>query len=46
MSRRPGTYAADEIGISETLPTLDRTVFWLTSGYEASRRGRPPDYRA
>jgi TetR/AcrR family transcriptional regulator, cholesterol catabolism regulator len=33
-----GRFAGGEIGITEILPTLDRTVFWLTSGYEASRR--------
>jgi TetR/AcrR family transcriptional regulator, cholesterol catabolism regulator len=30
-----GRFAAGEIEISEILPTLDRTVFWLTAGYEA-----------
>jgi TetR/AcrR family transcriptional regulator, cholesterol catabolism regulator len=32
-----GRFAAGEIAITEILPSLDRTVFWLTSGYEASR---------
>jgi AcrR family transcriptional regulator len=34
-----GRFAAGEIAITEILPSLDRTVFWLTSGYEASRAG-------
>jgi AcrR family transcriptional regulator len=34
-----GRFAAGEIAITEILPSLDRTVFWLTSGYEASRGG-------
>ena len=29
-----GRFAAGEIDITEILPTLDRTVFWLTAGYE------------
>lgn len=29
-----GRFAAGEIVITEILPILDRTVFWLTSGYE------------
>lgn len=29
-----GRYAAGEIAITDILPILDRTVFWLTSGYE------------
>lgn len=32
-----GRFAADEIDITEILPSLDRTVHWLTAGYEASR---------
>jgi TetR/AcrR family transcriptional regulator, cholesterol catabolism regulator len=32
-----GRFAAGEIDVTEILPALDRTVFWLTSGYEASR---------
>lgn len=36
-----GRYAAGEIDITEILPTLDRTVYWLTTGYEASRAGHP-----
>jgi AcrR family transcriptional regulator len=30
-----GRYAAGEIAVTDILPILDRTVFWLTSGYEA-----------
>jgi TetR/AcrR family transcriptional regulator, cholesterol catabolism regulator len=33
-----GRFAAGEIGIAEILPNLERTVFWLTSGYEARRK--------
>ena len=33
-----GRFSAGEIDISDILPTLDRTVFWLCSGYDASRR--------
>ena len=29
-----GRFAAGEIAITEILPILDRTVFWLTNGYE------------
>jgi AcrR family transcriptional regulator len=32
-----GRFAAGEIAITEILPSLERTVFWLTSGYEAWR---------
>jgi AcrR family transcriptional regulator len=32
-----GRFAAGEIDVTEILPALDRTVFWLTSGYDASR---------
>ncbi|MCG5434048.1 TetR family transcriptional regulator [Mycobacterium sp. MYCO198283] len=28
-------FAAGEIAITEILPTIDRTVFWLTRGYDA-----------
>ena len=31
-----GRFAAGEIAITELLPAIDRTVFWLTSGYESS----------
>ncbi|NVN51171.1 TetR family transcriptional regulator [Mycolicibacterium hippocampi] len=34
-----GRFAAGEIDITEILPTLDRTVYWLTTGYEAARVG-------
>jgi AcrR family transcriptional regulator len=33
-----GRFAAGEIDITDILPALERTVFWLTAGYEASRR--------
>jgi AcrR family transcriptional regulator len=32
-----GRFAAGEINITEVLPSLDRTVHYLTTGYEASR---------
>ncbi|BCI51102.1 TetR family transcriptional regulator [Mycolicibacterium litorale] len=32
-----GRFATGEIDITEILPTLDRTVYWLTTGYEAAR---------
>jgi TetR/AcrR family transcriptional regulator, cholesterol catabolism regulator len=32
-----GRFAAGEIEITDILPILDRTVFWLASGYEAHR---------
>lgn len=32
-----GRYAAGEIAITEILPTLDRTVYWMTIGYDATR---------
>ncbi len=32
-----GRFAAGEIAITEILPILDRTVFWLTSGYDEHR---------
>jgi TetR/AcrR family transcriptional regulator, cholesterol catabolism regulator len=31
-----GRFATGEISITEIVPALDRAVFWLTSGYEAS----------
>jgi AcrR family transcriptional regulator len=36
-----GRFAAGEIAITEILPSLDRTVHYLTTGYEASRDARP-----
>ncbi|BBX69135.1 TetR/AcrR family transcriptional regulator [Mycolicibacterium psychrotolerans] len=30
-----GRFAIGEIAITDILPTLDRTVYWLTKGYEA-----------
>ncbi|WP_244438621.1 TetR/AcrR family transcriptional regulator [Mycolicibacterium septicum] len=32
-----GRFTAGEIAITEILPSLDRTVYWLTAGYEAGR---------
>ena len=34
-----GRFSAGEIGITDILPSLDRTVYWLTSGYQAARGG-------
>lgn len=31
-----GRFAAGEISITDILPTLERTLFWMTAGYEAS----------
>lgn len=33
-----GRYAAGELEITEIVPGLDRTVYWLTAGYDASDR--------
>jgi hypothetical protein len=33
-----GRFAAGEIDIAEIVPSLDRTVFYLTAGYEAQKR--------
>ncbi|GAA2550559.1 TetR/AcrR family transcriptional regulator [Mycolicibacterium diernhoferi] len=33
-----GRFVAGEITNTEILPTLDRTVYWLTAGYEATKR--------
>ena len=32
-----GRFTAGEIDITEILPSLDRTVYWLTAGYDAGR---------
>ncbi|MBP3084681.1 TetR/AcrR family transcriptional regulator [Mycolicibacterium fortuitum] len=32
-----GRFTAGEIAITDILPSLDRTVYWLTAGYEARR---------
>ena len=32
-----GRFAAGEIAITDILPSLDRTVYWMTTGYEAKR---------
>jgi TetR/AcrR family transcriptional regulator, cholesterol catabolism regulator len=34
-----GRFAAGEIAITEIVPSLERTVHYLTTGYEASRSG-------
>ena len=42
-----GRFAADEIAVTDLLPILDRTVYWLTTGYEARVRdaeGEPSKY--
>ncbi|BBY18224.1 TetR/AcrR family transcriptional regulator [Mycolicibacterium litorale] len=36
-----GRFSTGEIVITEILPTLDRTVYWLTAGYEAKRSALP-----
>ncbi|ART67943.1 TetR family transcriptional regulator [Mycobacterium dioxanotrophicus] len=36
-----GRFAAGEIAITDILPSLERTVRWLTAGYEASRVTAP-----
>lgn len=36
-----GRFAAGEIDITDILPTIERTVRWLTTGYEASSSQRP-----
>jgi AcrR family transcriptional regulator len=39
-----GRFAAGELEITDIVPSLDRTVYWLTTGYDLSRRSgnRPP----
>ncbi|MBX7433273.1 TetR/AcrR family transcriptional regulator [Mycobacterium sp. Y57] len=32
-----GRFSAGEIAVTDILPILDRTVYWLTRGYEAAR---------
>jgi TetR/AcrR family transcriptional regulator, cholesterol catabolism regulator len=36
-----GRFSAGELDITEIVPTLDRTVYWLTIGYDASREAPP-----
>lgn len=31
-----------QIAIADVVPTIDRTVYWLTTGYEATLRNEPP----
>lgn len=33
-----GRFAAGELAITDIVPSLDRTVYWLAAGYEAARR--------
>jgi TetR/AcrR family transcriptional regulator, cholesterol catabolism regulator len=33
-----GRFAVGELEITDIVPSLDRTVYWLTTGYDASRR--------
>jgi hypothetical protein len=33
-----GRFAVGELDITEIVPGLDRTVYWLTAGYDASRQ--------
>ncbi|MET7768361.1 TetR family transcriptional regulator [Nocardia sp. NPDC005366] len=35
-----GRFAAGEIEATDIVPAIDRTMFWLTSGYEAARAQR------
>jgi hypothetical protein len=39
-----GRFAAGEIEVTEIVPALDRTVYYLTAGYEADNR-RPAGAR-
>lgn len=34
-----GRFVAGEIETTDILPTLDRAVYWLTAGYESTKRG-------
>ncbi|MGV0744293.1 TetR family transcriptional regulator [Mycolicibacterium sp. XJ870] len=34
-----GRFVAGEIASTDILPILDRTVYWLTKGYESTRQG-------
>ena len=36
-----GRYAAGELEITDIVPSLDRTVYWVTAGYDAGKRGLP-----
>jgi hypothetical protein len=37
-----GRFCTGEIAITEILPTLDRAVYWLTTGYEAAKGSALP----
>ncbi|AFM18401.1 transcriptional regulator [Mycolicibacterium chubuense NBB4] len=41
-----GRFAIGEIAITDILPTLDRTVYWLTKGYEAAGPDSSPAVEA
>lgn len=34
-----GRFSAGEIAVTDILPTVDRTVYWLTLGYQAANSG-------
>jgi AcrR family transcriptional regulator len=36
-----GRFAAGELEITDIVPSLDRTVYWVTAGYGAETRGLP-----
>ncbi|MFC3961905.1 TetR family transcriptional regulator [Nocardia jiangsuensis] len=36
-----GRFAGGEIAVTEILPAVDRTVYWLTAGYAAEHHGGP-----
>ena len=42
-----GRYAAGELAITDIVPSLDSTVYWLTTGYDLSHRSgnRDPSAR-
>jgi AcrR family transcriptional regulator len=40
-----GRFAVGELDITEIVPGLDRTVYWLTAGYDASRQAEPDGSR-
>ncbi|MBU8815986.1 TetR/AcrR family transcriptional regulator [Mycolicibacterium goodii] len=40
-----GRFTAGEIAVTDIVPILDRTVYWLTTGYEAAGNARPGERR-
>jgi hypothetical protein len=40
-----GRFASGELDITDIVPSLDRTVYWITTGYDASRK-RATDTRS